>query len=1151
MMNRAYLQINRIVFLFIALLLFPTLKAVENDGSRYAANSVLSAGNWFKIKISDTGIYKLTYEDLKQLGLVNPKNVKLYGYGGWILDENFSQPYVDDLPKVSIWMNNPDNFGPGDYILFYARGDIKWTYSTNLGEFVHEQNPYSSDSYYFVTENDDQPNLIKSVTQNVSGVNTMTSYDDYALHEKNLVNIVESGREFYGENFITQPTQTFHFELPGIVASSSALIRYDFIAKTGGDATLNIKANSVEKKETIKKITDSYSLAATLNSSLKTTELSDDTNITLSYTPYSSSDANVYLNYIRVNYTRQLKPYGVVTLFRSRKSENQLDYIISEATSNMLVFDVTNNSDVTKINATLSGTQLSFGGSNLSSIREYALVDISKKNEIPTPELIGKIPNQNLHSLLSKDMVIISQPFLHGQAAQLAALHKNNSGLECLIVDPNDIYNEFSSGKPDATAYRRFMKMFYDRATNDAEKPKYLLLFGDGSYDNKMIEESSGNRDNKGLLLTYQSVNSLSTTGSYVTDDYFGFLDDSEGVLLKNDLLDIGIGRLTVNNEYEASVVIDKINKYMKNEANGIWQNMVTFVSDDAVAANNAATSEIKHIQASEKYSNLLKTNYPAIISNKIYEDAFERFVPMEGATTPGARNALLDRIKKGMLVLNYVGHGSTTGWTHERMLTYTDFDGLKNTILPLWITATCDFSRFDTNSTSGGEAVLLNPDGGAIALFSTVRIVYSANNDSMCVSLFRHLFDEENGKPLRLGDIMQRAKRESNLNKDDNKLRFFLLGDPALRLNYPGNSYSVQLTSVNGSSPETKSQIKALGQNTIIGQIVDRNGYLVSDFNGSLQSVIFDNEQTLATRGARKDGETYNTVYQYNDYPNIIYSGTAAIKNGTFEISFITPQNILYSGSSGKMSFYASNADKTIDASGYFTNYVVDGVADNIQSETNVPIVGKFYLEDESFQAGGAVYTSTPVLYAYISDDSGINQSGSEGNNISLIIDGLDEYNISSSFVSNESFAKSGYIQYQLPELSDGVHSLQLKVWDVWNNSVTKNMDFRVEKKNNPHVYNFTLSAEQARESVDFIFTSDIPNSKISVEYSVYSQNGDLQWTHKESGVSSLVSSYCWDLKGNNGSRLVQGIYTCYAKILVDDAEESSKTEKLIILGQ
>lgn len=1143
-----------IVFLFASVFF---VHATENDASRYAQNSVLSQGSWYKIKIPSTGVYKLTYDDLLKMGLKNPQNVQVYGYGGWELDENFNKPYIDDLPQVTIWMSSesPSTFKKGDYILFYARGDIKWQYDDQIKEFVQTQNPYSFDNYYFVTESENGSLLMEKQPSLTGSSEYITTFNDYFLHELEEMNVAQTGKIFYGESFTEKKNRDFKLPLEGIVEGSSSIIHYDFIAKAPLSSPilkLTLNGELIQTK-IIPTITDYYIAAANISEAISTTNLKEDNTLNIDYTRGSSSDYNARLNYIRVNYDRYLKPYGSVTLFRSNKISSNLGFNISESNSSIVVFDVTDNIKVHQIETSLSGNTLSFNASN-ESIREYALVDLSK--DIPTPEIVEKVYNQNLHGRNFADMIIIVQPTLQKYAEELAEIHSKDSGLKSLIVNPDKIYNEFSSGKPDVTAYRRFVKMLYDRAVTEDEKPKYLLLFGGGTFDNRFIESKYwSDTDKKVMLLTYQSEQSLMEIDSYVTDDYMGFLSDSSGANLASDKLDISIGRLPVRSEQEAVDVVAKIKQYIADGDLGIWESNITFVADDAVAGDNSSLLEKRHMSESELLANYVESTYPEFYVSKIYEDMYER-VKSSGKDKeplyPDATFALLEKIKAGTLVLNFVGHGSTTSWTHEYLLQETDIKAMVNTKLPLWITATCDFSRFDAINRSGGEEALANPNGGAIALFSTVRVVLMANNKILNDNIIRHLFEKQEGKPARLGDIIRQAKSEKNLEGDINKLKFLLLGDPALRLTYPDDAYKVEITELNGIETDANDEIhiRALDEVVIKGQVVDKAGNIASDFKGTLESIIFDAVQELRTRGNTASSTNDNIGQNYLDYPNRLFAGKTEIKDGTFEIRFVVSKDIIDNGAKGKMVFFAYDSDKKNKAQGDFLDYTVGGINPNPNPENNPPVISKLYLNKETFRSGDIV-DNRPVLYAEVSDDTGINLSGYE-HGISMLLDGVEEFDLSPYFTYDLNSSTAGSIQYYMPLLADGKHTLELKVWDVWNNMTKDTISFIVSD-NESRVYDtFEIWGNPARSETKFVFTADKPEADVNIKIYVYSLTGQLVWLHEERGGADNRNQYVytWYLNGSSGGRVMPGVYICTAYVSIDGKPELKKSLKLLISG-
>lgn len=1153
---------KKYVFVFLCLFLFLSNGlSLADNGWRYADNSVLSQGDWYKIKIDKgTGIYKLTYDDLKNIGLNNPADVKIYGYGGWILDEDFNNPYIDDLPEVSIWMSNDRaNFGRNDYILFYARADIKWEYNKDKGEFEQTQNPYSFDSYYFVTESSEYPKLVEKKASLAEAGMSVTTFNDYALHESEEVNIGKTGREFYGENFLSNNKRQFTFSTEG-ATSQPAIIHYDFVSKAGlSSCTLKVRLNNELIDTKYSQTTNEYyTYGTTMNYAVAVSTLRNQNTIELEMTKQDDRVTNAYLNYIRLNYVRELRPYGAVTLFRNTTESEALTYQISNAGSSMLVFDVTDNTDVNIMDTRLSGNSLSFTASN-ASLREYALVDLSK--DIPKPAIIkGKIENQNLHALSRADMIIIAPEIFVESARELAELHKAESGLTSHIITPELIYNEFSSGKPDVTAYRRFLKMFYDRASDDSEKPKYLLLFGSGTFDNRFVGvEWENNEKKNSMLLTYQSKESLLELASYVTDDYMGFLDDNINIKnLDSAIANVGIGRLPAQTVQEARNVVAKIRDYMMNQNKGLWLNNITFVADDFVASSNAYNTEKQHIEDAENFSKYIESNYSDFIINKIYEDAYERVSEGTSFRYPDATQALLDRINNGTMVLSFIGHGSSRYWTHEYLLHYSLINNLNNDKLGLWVTATCDFSRFDDHrEKSGGELAVIKRTGGAIGLFSTVRTVYIAHNTVMNEYITKHLLTKENGKPMRLGDILRNVKSEPALSSNISKLRFILLGDPALRLAYPNESYKVQIDQINGLdiSDETIN-LRALDDVAIVGHIVDNDGNIVSDYNGVLESVIFDSEQLMKTKG---NGVGSERAKEYMTYPNTLFAGRVEVKNGEFRVNFTVSTDILNLNGKGKMNFYAYDETGERQAQGSFLNYTVGGTNPGVPEEENPPVIERIFMDDTEIILTNQNRVSVgpmPKFVAEISDDTGINLSSGSGRNIALIIDNgtsTEEYDLNSYFLSNDGSTKRGSVTFNIPELAPGNYTLEFVVWDVFNNSASEFVDFTVTNDKEGSDYAFEIWGNPAREMTKFVFkTKGEPADNVDLRMCVYSLSGQLVWIREERGaVNTLnVYEYDWNLDGSGGGRVMPGIYICTGQAVIDGKPRKVQAKKLIVVN-
>ncbi len=1119
----------------IQILLFISLCLNAKDASFYASNSVLSSGDWYKIAVPTNGVYKLSYDDLVKMGISDPAHVQIRGYGGWMLDEDFSTTYYDDLPEIAVWMNKGADgiFNQGDYLLFYGRGSIQWTRTAK--EFVQTNNPYSNAGYYFITQGQAEPLQMNSIVSVSDPTATdITSYTDYMIHEKDSVNLLQSGREFYGESFFSTPSKNISFNIPGILSWSG--YTYSFIAKPSSAVNLSFSLNNtLLYTRTISANTNAYSYASIVNQYLDGIATTNE-NSTFNLTLNKASVPNSFLNFIRVYFKRKLQPYGTVTFFRNDVDNVVHQYKVSNANQNSIVLNVTNSLQPSIQETSFTSGELKFTAES-SSQQEYALVDLS--GNIPQPTIIGKISSQNLHALHASDMIVIAPQVYKSYAQKLADLHYQKDGLTTLIVDPEQIYNEFSSGTPDASAYRRFLKMFYDRGTSDSDRPKYLLFFGSATYNNKFINSNISESERKNYLLTYQSINSLSLTSSYTTDDYFGFLKDEGPLTMSSAKLNIGIGRLPARSVDDAQVYLNKISQYMSDTTRGIWKNNICFLADDAVGSSGyIPLTEMNHEKQSDKYAETVQNKYPNFISNKIYEDSYKRIQQSNGYRYPDAYKTLMNKLNEGQLILNYVGHGSNRDWSHEYIMTLKDIQSLTNKHLPLWITATCDFSCFDSDNVSGGESALNNPKGGAIALLSTVRLVYITNNDSMGTNTYKNILERENGKALRLGDVIKRTKLSFTVN-DENKVKYQLLGDPALRLSYPDDTYKVIVTSINNAtvSPADTVTLSPLSNVKITGQIVDSNNNIVNDFNGKVSSLIFDSQQDVTTYDNGGDG----SYFKYKNYLNSLYSGTINVQNGSFNIEFVVPKDAFYTSNHGKMNFYAWANDER-NAQGYFLNYRVGGATGNV-TDYNPPIMN-----------GLSVDPSTLKLHFELSDDSGINLSSGLGHAMNIVVDGKYQYDIASNFVSYDSSTKNGFVDYSLQSLSPGSHSIKVMAWDVCNNFVEKTIDFVVDEPNKTYLSNFSLEKTTVTDNVRFQFSANTQSSNIAVEYEVYSAStGELVWTHQQNGTSENMNNYIykWDLKTSRGKRVSAGAYNCKATISINGAQQSTKTVKLIVAAQ
>ena len=1113
------------------LFVFGLLTSAWADSSRYASESVLNSGKWVKIQVAEDGIYKLTAADLKKMGFSNLDKVAVYGYGGWPLDEDFSTTYIDDVPEVAVWRS-------ADYLLFYGKGPRKWEYSSSDKSFIHTNNPYSNYGYYFVTEKETAGRTMEKAASAAGATLQVTTFDDYVLHEEELVSVNSSGRELYGESFTSTLSRDFTISVPGIT-NDEGKATLSFISRGNGTITMNVDGNALISGS-VSVPSDEYEVARELyRERAWMADKGETVKVNIGYS--TTGHKNVHLNYFRLQMKRQLKVYDNYTFFRSLSARgNASRFVIQGADASTLVFDVTDGVNPQQMETSLNGTELSFSIPASASLREFVVV---KPSQIKAPVTVGEVANQNLHALPQQDMIIIAQPNFTTQAERLAEAHRTKDNLTVRVVTPESIYNEFSSGTPDATAYRRFMKMFYDRQTSEADAPKYLLLFGDGSFDNRKLTSAWKSVDMSNMLLTYQTENSLSSQ-SYVIDDYFGFLDDADNKKsLQNKKLCLGIGRFPIRTVEQATQMVDKVISYMENKNTGSWKNNLCFMADDGSNTDGFMT---EHMEFADQLAGYVESEHPEFLVNKLYYDAYKK--DMTAGTYPDVRSGLQKLLKDGLLLFNYTGHGGTTALSDEKVLTQTDINQFTYTHLPVWVTATCDFTRFDDLNTSAGEDVFLNKSSGGIALFTTVRVAYSRPNFPINDNVIRNLFERNNGRRRTLGEVMQATK---NTLSSVYKLGFCLIGDPAVKMAYP--EFGMKVTTVNGQSVDGNSiSFKALEKITVEGEVLDASGQLVTDFTGIVNPTVKDSKVTVTClKNSNKDD---SPAFTFTDYPNTIFIGNDSVRNGKFSFTFTVPKDISYSNLQGKMNLYAVDTKSGNEAQGNFDNFIVGGTSDTAETDTIGPEIRALYLNDTTFVDGGQVNT-TPYFVAELWDKSGVNITGSSvGHDMMLVIDESTvlSYNLNSYYELLLGEDGTGIVKFPIPALEPGKHTAEFWVWDILNNSTVRTFTFEVVEGLKPFLFDVIATPGIAREQVTFHLMHNRPESRMRVGIMVYDLAGRQLWKHEESGTSGLFENYTvsWDLT-SGGARMRPGVYIYRAAISTDNSKDATKARKFIILGE
>lgn len=769
-------------------------------------------------------------------------------------------------------------------------------------------------------------------------------------------------------------------------------------------------------------------------------------------------------------------------------------------------------------------------------------------DNFPTAEFVEKIKrNQDLHADRNYDMVIIipSSQKLLTQAQRLAKHHANHDGLNVRIVPADELYNEFSSGTPDVSAYKRYMKMLYDRS-DSLHAPKSLLLFGDCTFDNRMLTSELKSESPDDYLLCYESENSFSSVDCYVSDDFLTYLDDEEDISTFAGLPDIGVGRFPCITETEAAVLVDKTINYALNANAGSWQNTIMFLGDDG--NNNIHMNDVNDV-AEQTIS-----DHPGYYVRKVYWDAFKRTASSTGNRYPDAESIIKQQQNNGALIIDYAGHGSPTSISHEIVLSIKDFANFKGTNLPLWVTASCEIMPFDSNEETIGEKALLNPEGGAVAFYGTTRTVYAPQNKKINSAFMKYVLTcDKNGKPITLGEAQRQAKNylvKNGIETTKNKLQYSLLGDPALSLALP--TYTAVIDNINGIAVEGDNlpQLRAGDKVSIKGHI-ELAGSKAENFSGTLDAMVRDTKETIRCKLNNTTSEGADTAFIFTDRKNTLYHGTNKVENGEFTFTFAVPKDINYADGTGLINIYAYDATLKASAHGACDRFTVNG--SNIAENDSIGPSIYCYLNSEDFTFGGEV-NSTPFFVAQISDKDGINASGAGiGHDMMLIIDGDSEksYNLNDNFTFDYESYTSGQTYYALPALSEGKHTLKFRAWDILNNSSTTTLDFVVKKNIQPNIVDVYATNNPARESTTFVVAHNFCGAEMNLEIDIMDASGRLLWSASERGTATTNTiAYKWNLTTDSGAKLNTGIYLYRIKLSSNGSSYASKTQKILVIN-
>lgn len=1109
-------------------------------------NSVLAQGNWYKFKVNETGVYKLDRNFFAKLGIpndVDPRTIKVYGYGGDMLPLANSKNLHFDLPEVAIQFQGEQDgtLNDSDYALFYAVGTKGWS-----EENATHLNLYSNDAYYYVTYGGTVGKRMQTYIE-PAGAATV-NYTDYiarSYDEKNIENIVQLSRKTFGENFGQSFNKQVVLQTPMLNSAKPAKIGVNVAAISQNQSFFNIALNN-QQIGTQQVNGKSTSVLGGEGYFYHQMNLNSETNnFTISFNNNGVPSARGFIDFVAIDYYKYLAGHNKQFKFNFADAVSQVgvgSFQINSAQSITQVWDVTD-----RYNATFkpnTANTISFK-MPLGELREYVAVD---QNDfyLPTDAPNPKVVNQNLKGTIlsggNVDYIIITTNELMSAANRLANLHKTQSNLNVKVVPLNAIYNEFSSGQQDIVAIRNFIRYVYFAGNQTL---KYVNLMGDASTN--YFDTSSSFVPIFHYLYTdlsgssSQNFNDWSTFG---TDDFYVLLDATEGVFSTQNYrgLDVSIGRMPVTNVQEANAMISKIEQYVGKDNAGRWKNVYTLLADDVDTGSDVGLQVAINEMADE-----LVASKPYFNVKKVIADSYQQQVVAGGPRYPKAKEDFLNGINNGSLVASYLGHGSATGLGGERYFEIPDIDKLNNVDkYPLFVIMTCDFTRFDDPSQkSGGEYLYLREKSGAIGIFATTRKIGITNAQTVTKVGAKWLFDYNNTLPnLTMAEALMNTKNE---NFSESGMISFI-GDPALKLAMP--KPNIVITHVNEEPIENfTGSLRALDRVKLKGQVATESGQIISNFNGNLAVQMFDKNQektTLVNDGVG-DPMTFTTLGE------TVFRGNASVSNGVFEIEFVVPKDIKIAVGEGKASFYAVKESNILDDyTGANTTIKIGGVNENA-AEDNKPPQIKLFMNDETFISGG-ITNNSPLFLAHLEDENGMNTASGIGHDMVAILDG-DENNpiVMNEFYETEpnNFMK-GFVNYPFSNLKEGLHTITFKGWDVYNNLATATLDFVVAADTGLVLDKVLNYPNPFVDYTEFWFQHNRPNETLQAQVQILTVSGKIVKTINQTIVSDGILSrdIKWDGRDDFGDRIGKGVYIYRLKVKSTvSGQQAEKIEKLVIL--
>lgn len=1126
-MNRIRINILRPLLLVAAFV--SLLPAMAWDTAVYAPHSVLASGRWVRVSVTDDGPVRIPAATLAQWGFSDPAAVKVFGYGGRRQSDILQQStYIDDLPQLQ-------TAASASGLIFYAQGSVSVTVKSD-GSRIGTPNPFSDKSYYYLTDDSRfEPRAFGQAQPGAPGEPTDT-YTGLVRHEQDQVTLSESGHALYGEEFRYTPSRLFNLDLPGRVDGTPVRIVCSFVANTGAGGTLTLSHNGATITETKVGSTGNHQsgTAVTVNTSydgLSGVRLP----LTVAFAPTGTVSA-AHLDAINVTYTGRLE-LGTKPLQFTADDNKQRTYTVSSTASDAVAYVVTDPHNIKTV-ATADGGKLSWSASGLHTYSVWS----DSRTTLPAPTFEGTVANTDLHNDDEPvpQMVIIARQAWLDSAEELADIHRTDSlhPLDVKVVGLQAICDEFGSGVPDVGAVRRYLKMLYDRGLKRGTPLRSVLLMGRATYDNRGITPQFKALGEQALP-TWCTDESLRDMDSYTTDDWFAFLEDNSGRQPASDVYSIAVGRMPVGTPRQAAAAVAKLKTWLADNALTGWRNRVLLVADDG-------NTGVHMTQTEKMQANMLASGAgDRMFYHKAYIDAF----PLVGGTCVGARERMHRLLDEGIMLWTYVGHAGRNFITGDNMLSYTDINNLRMKHYPVFVGATCSFSRWDGTDPSGCELMFANDKGGIIAAISAVREVLISENGHFVDALGKDMFDlDDNGYTLTLGEAYRRAKNRLASpygRSNSNKLWYVLMGDPELRP-WPDTSVTTETIAGSPSDGDEPPVVMARQTLTVDGVITGPDGKPDSSFNGTLTAALHDAEYSTTSSGRKTTNDGNGEPVTFEEQGEKLFAGNAQVVDGRFSLRVAMPSEIADNYRPAALTFNAIANDGR-HAVGCDRRFYVYGFDENAPADDRAPVIQYIYLNHESFTPGAPVNTD-PLLLARLTDDTGINLSTAGiGHGMTLRLDSAKVYTDVPQYYSPlADGTPGGTLAYPLSDLEPGQHSLELRVWDTSGNSSASTIHFEVRPGLKPTLFDVYTDPGPATDHASFYVRHNRPDAEMTVSVDIYDLMGRHIWSGSVSDRSDMFVSapVIWNLVDGSGRRVPRGIYNC--RVTVAHGPERSQAVAL-----